>query len=111
MTNVITANTNAAIDSATAATQDMYMIFRVDREYDPDYDTNAEIVTFRGVRRGLGDLFTNPSKSDDLLTREDGTIHAYLYHTNRKIEYVAVPMPTKEGVGPEFAIELFESCH
>lgn len=107
------ANTTNAATTATAPINEdiMYMIFRVDREYDPDYDTNAEIVTFRGVRRGLSDLFVDPSKSDDLLTREDGTIHAYIYRTNRKVEYVAVPMPTKEGVGPEFAIELFESCH
>lgn len=105
------ANTTNAATTATANEDIMYMIFRVDREYDPDYDTNAEIVTFRGVRRGLSDLFVDPSKSDDLLTREDGTIHAYIYRTNRKVEYVAVPMPTKEGVGPEFAIELFESCH
>lgn len=111
MTNVTTANTNAAIDSATAATQDMYMIFRVDREYDPDYGTNAEIVSFRGIRHGLGDLFTNPAKSDDLLTREDGSVHAYLYHKNRKVEYIAVKLPSEEGVGPEFAIELFGSCH
>lgn len=111
MTNVTTANTNAAIDSATAATQDMYMIFRVDREYDPDYGTNAEIVSFRGIRYGLGDLFTNPAKSDDLLMREDGSVHAYLYHKNRKVEYIAVKLPSEEGVGPEFAIELFESCH
>ena len=106
-----TNTTNAATVTAPINEDIMYMIFRTDREYDPDYDTNAEIVTFRGVRRGLSELFTNPSKSDDLLTREDGTIHAYLYHKDRKIEYIAVPMPTKEGVGPEFAIELFESCH
>ena len=105
------------MDTTTIATatapinEDMYMIFRIDREYDPDYDTNGEVVTFRGVRRGLGDLFTNPSKSDDLIAREDGTIHAYIYRTNRKVEYVAVPMPKDEGVGPEFAVELFESCH
>lgn len=111
MTNVTTANTNAAIDSATAATQDMYMIFRVDREYDPDYDTHAEVVTFRGIRHGLSDLFTNPSKSDDLIAREDGSVHAYIYRTNRKVEYLAVPMPDGMGVGPDFAIELFESCH
>lgn len=107
-----TNTTNAATVTAPTATQDnMYMVFRVDREYDPDYDTHAEIVTFRGIRRGLGDLFTNPSKSDDLIAREDGSVHAYIYRTNRKVEYLAVPMPTKEGVGPEFAIELFESCH
>lgn len=111
MTNVTTANTNAAIDSATAATQDMYMIFRVDREYDPDYGTNAEIVSFRGIRHGLGDLFTNPAKSDDLLTREDGSVHAYLYHKNRKVEYIAVKLPSEEGVALNFAIELFGSCH
>ena len=111
MTNVTTANTNAAIDSATAATKDMYMVFRVDREYDPDYDTHAEVVSFRGIRRGLGDLFTNPAKSDDLIVHEDGSVHAYIYRTNRKVEYLAVPMPDGMGVGPEFAIELFESCH
>ena len=98
--------------AATAINEDMYMIFRVDREYDPDYDTNGEVVTFRGIRRGLGDLFTNPAKSSDLLTREeDGTVHAYLYHKNRKVEYIAVKLPSEEGVGPEFAVELFEGCH
>ena len=91
--------------------EDMYMIFRIDREYDPDYGTNGEVVTFRGIRHGLSDLFTNPAKSDDLFVREDGSVHAYLYRTNRKVEYLAVPMPKDEGVGPEFAVELFESCH
>ena len=99
------------ITTAAAPIEDMYMIFRIDREYDPDYGTNAEIVSFRGIRHGLGDLFTNPAKSDDLIAREDGTIHAYLYRTNRKVEYIAVPMPEGEGTGPEFAVELFESCH
>ena len=99
------------IATAAATNEDMYMIYRIDREYDPDYSTNAEIVSFRGIRRGLGDLFTNPAKSDDLIAREDGTIHAYLYRTNRKVEYIAVPMPEGEGTGPEFAVELFESCH
>lgn len=108
-TNKTTATTDVA--TATANEDIMYMVFRIDREYDPDYGTNAEIVTFRGVRSGLSDLFTDSSKSDDLLTREDGTIHAYIYRTNRKVEYVAVPMPKDEGVGPEFAVELFESCH
>ena len=105
--------TNAATTTTATApiNEDMYMIFRIDREYDPDYDTNAEIVTFRGVRRGLSELFTNPSKSDDLLTREDGTIHAYIYRKDRKVEYIAVKLPDDEGVGPEFAVELFESCH
>lgn len=110
-----TNKTTATTDVATAATAQgmdiMYMIFRIDREYDPDYGTNGEVVTFRGIRHGLSDLFTNPAKSDDLLTKEDGSVHAYLYRTNRKVEYVAVPMPKDEGVGPEFAIELFESCH
>lgn len=111
-TNKTTATTDVATAAATTQDMDtMYMVFRVDREYDPDYDTNGEVVTFRGIRRGLGDLFTNPEKSDDLLTREDGSIHAYLYRRNRKVEYIAVPMPNGEGVGPEFAIELFESCH
>ena len=105
------------MDTTTIATtvapisEDMYMIFRIDREYDPDYDTNAEIVSFRGIRCGLGDLFTDPAKSDDLIVREDGSVHAYLYKTNRKVEYLAVPMPDGMGVGPEFAVELFESCH
>ena len=104
--------TTIATAAATAPiNEDMYMIFRIDREYDPDYGTNAEIVSFRGIRHGLGDLFTNPAKSDDLIAREDGTIHAYLYRTNRKVEYIAVPMPEGEGTGPEFAVELFESCH
>ena len=108
----MTATTIATTTATTAAiNEDMYMIFRIDREYDPDYDTNGEVVTFRGIRRGLGDLFTNPSKSDDLIAREDGTIHAYIYRTNRRVQYVAVPMPKDEGVGPEFAVELFESCH
>lgn len=107
MTNITTATT----DAATQDMDIMYMVFRIDREYDPDYGTNGEVVTFRGIRHGLGDLFTNPSKSDDLIAREDGSVHAYIYRTNRKVEYLAVPMPTKEGVGPEFAIELFESCH
>lgn len=104
---------DTTIATAVAATpnEDMYMIFRIDREYDPDYDTHAEIVSFRGIRRGLGDLFTNPEKSDDLLTRKDGSVHAYIYRTNRKVEYLAVPMPDGMGVGPEFAVELFESCH
>ena len=106
-----TVNTTNAATVTTPINEDMYMIFRIDREYDPDYDTNAEIVSFRGIRRGLGDLFTDPAKSDDLLTREDGTIHAYIYRTNRKVEYLAVPVPKGEGVGPEFAVELFESCH
>lgn len=110
-TNKTTATTDVATAAATQDMDIMYMVFRIDREYDPDYDTHAEIVSFRGIRRGLGDLFTNPEKSDDLLTREDGTIHAYIYRTNRKVEYVAVPMPKDEGVGPEFAVELFESCH
>ena len=100
-----------AAATVTAPIEDMYMIFRIDREYDPDYDTNAEIVSFRGIRRGLGDLFTDPAKSDDLIVREDGSVHAYLYKTNRKVEYLAVPMPDGMGVGPEFAGELFESCH
>ena len=111
-TNKTTATTD--VTTAATATQDMdtmYMVFRVDREYDPDYDTNGEVVTFRGIRRGLGDLFTNPAKSDDLLTREDGSVHAYLYHKNRQVEYIAVKLPSEEGVGPEFAVELFESCH
>ena len=103
--------TNAATTTTATVNEDMYMIFRVDRDYDPDYDTNGEVVTFRGIRRGLGDLFTNPAKSDDLLTREDGSVHAYLYHKNRKVEYIAVKLPSEEGVGPEFAVELFESCH
>ena len=105
--------TTIATAAATVAApiEDMYMIFRIDREYDPDYDTNAEIVSFRGIRRGLGDLFTDPAKSDDLIVREDGSVHAYLYKTNRKVEYLAVPMPDGMGVGPEFAVELFESCH
>ena len=78
----MTTNKTTATTDVATATQDMdtmYMVFRVDREYDPDYDTNAEIVSFRGIRRGLGDLFTNPAKSDDLIAREDGTIHVYLY--------------------------------
>lgn len=108
MTNV---TTNAAIDSATAATKDMYMVFRIDREYDPDYDTHAEVVSFRGIRRGLSKLFTDPSQSGDLFVREDGSVHACLYHMNRKMEYVAVKLPSEEGVGPDFAIELFGSCH
>ena len=103
--------TNAATTATATVNEDMYMIFRVDREYDPDYDTNGEVVTFRGIRRGLGNLFTNPAKSDDLLTREDGSVHAYLYHKNRKVEYIAVKLPSEEGVGPEFAVELFEGCH
>ena len=105
--------TNAATTTTATVNEDMdmYMVFRIDREYDPDYDTNGEVVTFRGIRRGLGDLFTNPAKSDDLLTREDGSVHAYLYHKNRKVEYIAVKLPSEEGVGPEFAVELFESCH
>ena len=102
---------DTTIATAATAIEDMYMIFRIDREYDPDYDTNAEIVSFRGIRRGLGDLFTDPAKSDDLIVREDGSVHAYLYKTNRKVEYLAVPMPDGIGVGPEFAVELFESCH
>lgn len=110
-TNKTTATTDVATAAATQDMDIMYMVFRIDREYDPDYDTHAEIVSFRGIRHGLGDLFTNPEKSDDLLTREDGTIHAYIYRTNRKVEYVAVPMPKDEGVGPEFAVELFEGCH
>lgn len=106
-----TNKTTATTDVAAAINEEMYMIFRVDREYDPDYGTNAEIVSFRGIRHGLGDLFTNPAKSDDLLVHEDGSVHAYLYRTNRKVEYIAVPMPEGEGTGPEFAVELFESCH
>ena len=106
---------DTTVNTTNAATvpnnENMFMIFRVDREYDPDYDTHAEVVTFRGIRHGLSDLFTNPSKSDDLIAREDGSVHAYIYRTNRKVEYLAVPMPNGEGVGPEFAIELFESCH
>ena len=89
----------------------MYMIFRIDREYDSVYGGHSEAVSFRGIREGLSDLFTDPAKSDDLIAREDGTIHAYLYRTNRKVEYIAVPMPEGEGTGPEFAVELFESCH
>lgn len=108
-TNKTTATTDVA---TTAINEDMmFMIFRVDREYDPDYDTHAEVVTFRGIRRGLGDLFTNPAKSDDLIVHEDGSIHAYIYRKNRKVEYIAVPMPDEEGTGPDFAVELFESCH
>lgn len=101
------------IATAVAATpnEDMYMIFRIDREYDPDYDTHAEIVSFRGVRHGLSKLFTDPSQSGDLFVREDGSVHACLYHMNRKIEYVAVKLPSEEGLGPDFAIELFESYH
>ena len=101
----------AAATITAPINEEIYMIFRIDREYDPDYGSNAEIVSFRGIRHGLGDLFTNPAKSDDLIAREDGTIHAYLYRTNRKVEYIAVPMPEGEGTGPEFAVELFESCH
>ena len=112
MTTTNTTNAATVTAPTTAATQDiMYMVFRVDREYDPDYDTNGEVVTFRGIRRGLGDLFTNPAKSDDLFVREDGSVHACLYHKNRKVEYIAVKLPSEEGVGPEFAVELFESCH
>lgn len=108
----MTTNKTTTTDVAAAAiNEEMYMIFRVDREYDPDYGTNAEIVTFRGIRRGLSDLFVDPSKSDDLIAREDGSVHAYIYRTNRKVEYLAVPMPKDEGVGPEFAVEIFESCH
>ena len=102
-------NTNAAINSASEDI--MYMVFRIDREYDPDYDTHAEVVSFRGIRRGLSKLFTDPSQSGDLFVREDGSVHACLYHMNRKMEYVAVKLPSEEGVGPDFAIELFESCH
>ena len=106
---------DTTVNTTNAATvpyyENMFMIFRVDREYDPDYGTNGEVVTFRGIRRGLGNLFTDSSKSDDLIAREDGTVHAYLYRTNRKVEYIAVPVPEGEGVGPEFAVELFESCH
>ena len=106
---------DTTVNTTNAATvpnnENMFMIFRVDREYDPDYGTNGEVVTFRGIRRGLGNLFTDSSKSDDLIAREDGTVHAYLYRTNRKVEYIAVPVPKDEGVGPEFAVELFESCH
>ena len=106
---------DTTVNTTNAATvpnnENMFMIFRVDREYDPDYGTNGEVVTFRGIRRGLGNLFTDSSKSDDLIAREDGTVHAYLYRTNRKVEYIAVPVPKGEGVGPEFAVELFESCH
>lgn len=105
-TNKTTANT-----VATANEDIMYMVFRIDREYDPDYDTHAEIVSFRGVRHGLSKLFTDPSQSGDLFVREDGSVHACLYHMNRKIEYVAVKLPSEEGLGPDFAIELFESCH
>lgn len=110
----MTTNKTTATTDVATATQDMdtmYMVFRVDREYDPDYGTNGEVVTFRGIRRGLGNLFTDSSKSDDLIAREDGTVHAYLYRTNRKVEYIAVPMPDEEGTGPDFAVELFESCH
>lgn len=107
-----TNTTNAATVTAPTATQDnMYMVFRVDREYDPDYDTHAEIVTFRGIRHGLSKLFTDPAKSDDLFTREDGSVHACLYQKDRKVEYIAVQLPSEEGTGPDFAIELFESCH
>ena len=107
---------DTTVNTTNAATvpnnENMFMIFRVDREYDPDYGTNGEVVTFRGIRRGLGNLFTDSSKSDDLIAREeDGTVHAYLYRTNRKVEYIAVPMPDEEGTGPDFAVELFESCH
>ena len=109
--DTIANTTNAATTTTATVNEAMYMIFRIDREYDPDYGTNAEIVSFRGIHHGLGDLFTNPAKSDDLIAREDGTIHAYLYRTNRKVEYIAVPMPEGEGTGPEFAVELFESCH
>lgn len=89
----------------------VYMIFRIDKEYDDFYGSHSEIVSFRGIRRGLGDLFTDPSRSDELLTREDGSVHAYLRHSDREVEYVAVRLPLEEGVGPEFAIQLFESCH
>lgn len=89
----------------------IYMIFRIDKEYDDFYGSHSEIVSFRGIRRGLGDLFTDPSRSDELLTREDGSVHAYLRHSDREVEYVAVRLPSEEGVGPEFAIQLFESCH
>ena len=106
---------DTTVNTTNAATvpnnENMFMIFRVDREYDPDYGTNGEVVTFRGIRRGLGNLFTDSSKSDDLIAREDGTVHAYLYRTNRKVEYIAVPMPDEEGTGPDYAVELFESCH
>lgn len=89
----------------------MYMIFRIDREYDDFYGSHSEIVSFRGIRRGLSALFTDPSRSDELLTREDGSVHAYLRHSDREVEYVALQLPSEEGVGPEFAIQLFESCH
>lgn len=89
-----------------------YMIFRIDREYDKFYGSHLETVSFRGIRRGLSDLFTDPSKSDDLFTRKDGVVcactHRGEYHS---IRYMAVPMPTKEGTGPEFAINLLVSCH
>ena len=110
-TNKTTATTDIATAAATQDMDIMYMVFRIDREYDPDYGTNGEVVTFRGIRRGLGDLFTDPAKSDDLFGREDGSVHACLYRKNRKVEYVAVKLPDEEGVGPEFAVELFESCH
>lgn len=89
----------------------VYMIFRIDREYDDFYGSHSEIVSFRGIRRGLSDLFTDPSRSDELLTREDGSVHAYLRHSDREVEYVALQLPSEEGVGPEHAVQLFESCH
>lgn len=90
----------------------MYMIFRVDREYDSTYGTHSEAVSFRGIREGLSDLFTDPAKSDELYTRKNGVICAITRRNeNHAIRYMAVPMPESVGTGPDFAIELFESYH
>ena len=89
----------------------MYMVFRIDREYDSVYGSHSETVSFRGIREGLSDLFTDPAKSDELVTRDGNIICAYTHRGDHAIQYLAVPMPTKEGTGPEFAVTLFESCH
>lgn len=86
----------------------LYMIFRLDREYDHTYQQTSETVSFRGIREGLSDLFTDPSRSDGLYTREDGAICAVTHRgEDHTIEYLAVPAPTKLGTGPEFAVTLF----
>ena len=88
----------------------MYMIFRIDREYDSVYGGHSEAVSFRGIREGLSDLFTDPAKSDELVTRDGGGVGAYTERGGRARQGLAVPVPTKEGTGPEFAVTLFESC-
>ena len=89
----------------------MYMVFRIDREYDSVYGGHSEAVSFRGVREGLSDLFTDPVNRCEHVTRDSRVICANTRRGSHAIQYLAVPVPTKEGTGPEFAVTLFESCH